>query len=1484
MKYSSIQPTTTIKQKIQVDNKTIFMLLPDTNLDISQEIYNLNFLLHNCVGLVCPNKIITIGRRKFNGKAHFYDIKKKMLSPEFDQKIGKKIRVLNSLVIEKTNKEILSPTRKIDNYYFYDMSVWSQALEYLLEKFSERAVVLQLFDEFTSLYNQIKSNNPTYNVDLLLLIKNTQGKLFNIISNIRSWVKAIKLDEKVFFDNYTMISDCEGTTLPIFHKDSGKTKVILQNLSKLEKYIEVNSTAAEINKSQEFPTANEKTESEVEKKQPSETDRQSPPSPPSFISSLVKNLQTSKLTAHVDDKTSEVKVQLNRKDLERALKSYKITDPDIVTNVQIALNNYISTTKTKPAQEEAETLVLKAINYTVSGSDIIPEKYLHKPSLLFEKLKQIDTYKTPLTIPETNNLIEPSKLIDLKYTTGQHRQKYEFESTIHENVTKLFQSLESVGTECPVKVKKIEHTVEDDNRDRFIHYKVTLQNLTGGKKEPYTIELKVPSPVNEKYFKLHGNNYIMSNQQFLKPVTKTDKNEVRLLSNYGIIRVGLANLKFNPTDLAKITKYVQIKYPNIIKSISEESCQFSDGSTIYFTGETVYESDESKIQIDPDSGKLRDNKSNELLKQNKYEFLFETILDKIHTINPAESLTKTKKALPYIWIYLGSIRLPLVLYLWSQKGLLSTLNSFGINYSIEETNEGEENAIYLKRADGKFLKIVPEGLKQNLIVNALQSLKLKEDIRDFDDPQEIYDYITQTYGSRSIILIRLISENFVDPITKDLLQFENMPTNLVDLSSKVAVDQLLNKQIDSLSDLKIYRARLSEVILNIVYKQIKLSHNYYRKRVLEDDKDAMIFLEPDYVINNLLTTAGVLQQTEPVTPVTEIMLSSRVIKTGKGGIPNKRSFKKEHRNIHPSQYGIMGAVSTPEYVDVGLTCHHTLTPIITNKYGSYGAKDINQLSGWHVLTLDESITPFQNQVDSDRLTLARTHANQATPINNAEQPLVCTGAEFLVSQLASPRFVQRAKKDGVVVDVDPDKTITVKYKDGTLETFDIIPRLSRTKRGSYIALKMNTLEVGSKFKANQAVAFTKNFNQKGIYCSGKNLTIAIMNYLGMGHEDSYVISKDIAEETTTDVIEEVSAIIPPNTKILQLEKTKGKKVEAGDVLVEFSYDSTLDEYIDLSGMNSDNTEDELSSNLYSAGTKSIKLLAPEGEILDIKVFINNKNSADEQILSFHKELVQKQKRLIAKLASEIKDKDRQLSVTDNMNLSFINIGDHKVKGSPFNGCRIVYYIKRPKKLNIGDKISNRFGAKGVISHILETPPKGDFSGKIDIFLSPISVLGRKNIALLKELYLGKIFYHANRKLDEMADDPKITNDKIAKFIIDLYSITGPKKVSEHIKETINSYTGNKLRQAIKNDEIHLFCLVEPFEDIKFENIKSAAEFLKIPLEEKVYIPELDRWTDTAVPVGISYYMFLEHYSDVYANIRGIGKYTSLTRQPTKRKS
>jgi hypothetical protein len=66
----------------------------------------------------------------------------------------------------------------------------------------------------------------------------------------------------------------------------------------------------------------------------------------------------------------------------------------------------------------------------------------------------------------------------------------------------------------------------------------------------------------------------------------------------------------------------------------------------------------------------------------------------------------------------------------------------------------------------------------------------------------------------------------------------------------------------------------------------------------------------------------------------------------------------------------MSATSTPESASVGIITHHTLSPLIINKYGSYGSKDPDALSGWNIVSADESLTPFINEVYSDRATLA----------------------------------------------------------------------------------------------------------------------------------------------------------------------------------------------------------------------------------------------------------------------------------------------------------------------------------------------------------------------------------------------------------------------------------------------------------------------------------------------------------------------------------
>lgn len=214
-----------------------------------------------------------------------------------------------------------------------------------------------------------------------------------------------------------------------------------------------------------------------------------------------------------------------------------------------------------------------------------------------------------------------------------------------------------------------------------------------------------------------------------------------------------------------------------------------------------------------------------------------------------------------------------------------------------------------------------------------------------------------------------------------------------------ALNMLLNHKPDSLTDLKIYRTRMSEIILRIMYKQLARAANSYGHKVDFGDNSAKLMLVPEFVINEFMgknppdqtvekTAGSVLELTQSVNPVDEIMLASKVVKTGPGGLQSKNEFTPAHRNIHKSQIGNISAVSTPESANVGIITHHTLSPLILNKYGSYGLKNIENIDGWNAVSATEALVPLISEIYSDRATLAVTHSRQITPVSGMELPMV----------------------------------------------------------------------------------------------------------------------------------------------------------------------------------------------------------------------------------------------------------------------------------------------------------------------------------------------------------------------------------------------------------------------------------------------------------------------------------------------------------------
>jgi len=1432
---SKLNDNLIIKHKLRVDRPTMFLVVPDANINLVQFLPKLNLYLSQSESIISPSQVYTIANKLYNGKKQNLKLKQDMNQASE----SRKLKVISTL-------PALSKLKESDRlFYLYDLTLLSTAYTFAIEKYNAKKAAATIFEELKKVYISISAKNPIIDIVPLFIIENEATDLFNLFTNIKINFLTDQLEKTNFYSNKVLIHTPKYV-FPIYSKDDDDKNILLiKNINKL-------STL--------------------------------------FAKKDKPKTKTIKSTALVTSfsKDNSISATIDNKQLSKILKKHNITNPDIIANVNNSIQDYLNNNG-KLNNLSASELIFRSINNTLYNTDEIDPDFISNPKKLLDKIQNINNNRTPLTFSDmvTEQIINPKKIINIDYTTSAWRQKYEFEQTIHKNIEKLFSTLENTP-DHPVTVKNIDHTIIDNNADRIIQYNITLQNTSGPNKKPYDVKLNIPGIVNDRYVKLNGSQYIMANQQFMKPVTKTDKNKVRILSNYAIIHLSLENAKFDLSKTNEILSYIQLKYPTLIKSKDELKCIFNDDSKIFFTGNVIYHDKLEKFTYDSENNKIL-NTNNEPISKSKHELIYEKIIEKIHSVNPKDSLGKTKQSLQYIAIYIGGLKLPLITYLWQQKGLLCTLNDLEIDYKKVNDITDEKSEYIIKTKNNQLLVLLPNSEKQKFICNGLLVFKIKTTIDDLDDPTKIHPIIDKHYGQLSTYNLKLLNDYEIDPVTKELLEFENLPTNLSNLLSTHCLSKLLNDNVDDLADLKIYRSRLSEMMLNIMYKQLTMAHNEYRKKTNIGLKDAKINLMEDYIIKNIYTQPGVLQYTNAPNPIEGITLASQTIKTGPNGVPNSQSFKKEHRNIHPSQIGNLSALTTPESGNVGLTVSHTLTPSIINDFGSYSINNPEFLKSFEAVSLNEALTPFVNQGDSDRMIMAATHAKQSTPSDGNEPPLVGTGAEYIAGELSSKKYIQKAKQNGTIIAVDQNKTITIEYNNKDKEVFDIIPRLSKTYMGAFIQLSMNTVKKGDKIKKGQPVAWTKNFNKYGMYCAGRNTTMALMQYKGLVYEDAYVISGDMAHSLKRDIIKKVQIIIPPNTKILKLENSINKEISNKDTLVEFIYPDTLDTYLQTYDFINPSKDEDVNESNYKQTDNSIKLMGKNGEIVDIKIFINNKNKTDKQILTAHKQLVNDISDTLTKLESSYDTEDDKIKAKDNLSLKFLKFGNHKLQGGmEFEGSQIVFYIKQQEELQIGDKLASRYGAKGCISHIINKKdnPYTKDNTSIDVFISPVGLFGRKNIAMLKELYLGKIIYYLNKQIKEKAQDPKIKTSNIIKLIIDVYETLGIKELVESIEEYIKQNDINKFRKMIKNDkEFQLSFLISPFSDVPFKNIKNASKLLNIELDEYVYLPEFKTWTKDKVPVGKCYMQSLEQTSKSYVTARsGLGKYNYLSGQPVKGKS
>ena len=510
-------------------------------------------------------------------------------------------------------------------------------------------------------------------------------------------------------------------------------------------------------------------------------------------------------------------------------------------------------------------------------------------------------------------------------------------------------------------------------------------------------------------------------------------------------------------------------------------------------------------------------------------------------------------------------------------------------------------------------------------------------------------------------------------------------------------------------------------------------------------------------IREFFASSQLSQFMDQTNPLSELANKRRISALGQGGITRDRA-SMAIRDVHPTHYGRICPIETPEGQNIGLI-NNLATYAKINKYGfietpfrvvEKGGKvtdksiylsaddekdhyiaqanvkmdengyiideevvashngenvlvtpdmiDYIDVSPKQIVSIAAACIPFLENDDAKRALMGANMQRQALPLLKPETPYVGTGVEARVAKDAGLAVVSCS--EGTVEYVD-SRQIIVKEAKGK-RVYDL-QKFQRSNQGTCIN-QTSIVKVGDKVKPGDILADGPSM-KNGDLALGQNVTIAFMTWEGYNYEDAVIMSERLVKDDTYTTIHiEEYTIDCRDTKLGPEEITR-------DI---------------------PNVSEEARAYLDENGIILKGVEVKEGDILVGKTTPKGQSEPTPE-----------EKLLMAIFAEKTKDtKDSSLRVPHggagivvDIKIASREAGDELPPGVK-KSVRV--YIAQKRKISEGDKMSGRHGNKGVISRILpecDMPYLADGT-PVDIMLNPLGVPSRMNIGQILEIHLG----------------------------------------------------------------------------------------------------------------------------------------------------
>jgi DNA-directed RNA polymerase subunit beta len=675
---------------------------------------------------------------------------------------------------------------------------------------------------------------------------------------------------------------------------------------------------------------------------------------------------------------------------------------------------------------------------------------------------------------------------------------------------------------------------------------------------------------------------------------------------------------------------------------------------------------------------------------------------------------------------------------------------------------------------------------------------------------------------------------------------------------------------------------VGELIQNQLRTGLARMERVVRERMTTQDVEA---ITPQTLINirpvvaalkEFFGTSQLSQFMDQTNPIAGLTHKRRLSALGPGGLSRERAGF-EVRDVHPSHYGRMCPIETPEGPNIGLigslSTYGRVNPfgfvetpyrkvvkgkvtdqveyltadeedrfviaqanaplteqggfaeervLVRQRHGEVDfiprdEVDYMDVSPRQMVSVATAMIPFLEHDDANRALMGSNMQRQAVPLIKSQAPLVGTGMEFRAAVDAGDVMV--AENAGVVTEVSADY-VEVMNDDGSHQTY----RMAKFRRSNQTTCinQRPLVEEGQRLEVGTPIA-DGPCTDNGEMALGTNLLVAFMPWQGHNYEDAIILSQRLVQEDVlTSIHIEEHEVDARDTKLGPEEITR-------DI---------------------PNVSDEMLADLDERGIIRIGAEVTTGDILVGKVTPKGETelTPEERLL----------RAIFGEKAREVRDTSLKVPHGESGTVIGVRVFDREEGDELPPGVNqlVRVYVAQKRKISDGDKLAGRHGNKGVISKILpvEDMPFMEDGTPVDIVLNPLGVPGRMNVGQVLEIHLGWIAKQGwnveglgeewQKRLDSIAMREAPADTKVATPVFD-----GARE--DELQGLLGSTLPNRDGERL---------VAEDGKAVLFDGRSGE------PFPDKV-------------SVGYMYILKLHHLVDDKIHARSTGPYSMITQQP-----